>query len=201
MGFNAALFGAITEINSLTGIVSLTAGNNVVISQTLQQLTFDVATGGGGIAAVQANTTTATKLVGEVIFESGVNISITTSGQVVQHTSTFKVFEVEDNAASATLTAVESGSIQTNVGVSGDIDLTLPLASIGLNFIFIQDMGPGFNFDILPGTNNTVQVSNKESAIGSLGRIRANKQAVLGLVAISNTKWVAKELIGIWNIT
>lgn len=60
----------------------------------------------------------------------------------------------EDHTASDTLTVAESGSIHTTVGSSGDVILTLPAATVGLEYFFY--VGEAETLKIDPDGSETI---------------------------------------------
>ena len=94
-----------------------------------------------------------------------------------------------------TLTAVESGSIHSNLGATGTVTLTLP-ASAPAGTVFSFTVQAGYELRIDPGTatikDDSGQTADKYKSANAIG-------ASLGLAADSSGDWVTIAKNGTWT--
>lgn len=103
---------------------------------------------------------------------------------------------VEAHTTDDTLTSAESGSVHTNEGAAGIVNLTLPAAAAGLHF-YIQSR-VAFGFRVKVGAGDSIEVA------GSAGTTQASTSTAfltLHLICINVTEWVAQSVVGTWSIT
>jgi len=103
--------------------------------------------------------------------------------------------QIEAHTANDTLTAVESGSIHTNLGATGAVTLTLPAsAPQGTGFGFAVQAAQELRID--PGTatirDDSGQTADKYKLADAIGEC-------LRLVADSNGDWVTIAKNGTWT--
>lgn len=104
---------------------------------------------------------------------------------------------IENFTANDILGEQESGKTCTNSGAAGAIELTLPDAAAGLEFIFIVNAAQYLRINAVTG--DTIRNAATVSIAG--GYIRANTVGnVLRLIAINDTQWITTSIIGTWTI-
>jgi hypothetical protein len=102
---------------------------------------------------------------------------------------------IEAHTSDDTLTAVESGSVHTNLGATGPVTLTLPAsASEGTVFTFAVQVAEELRVD--PGSapirDDSGQTAGKYKSADAIGEC-------LTLVADSNSEWVTIAKNGVWT--
>jgi len=102
---------------------------------------------------------------------------------------------IEAHTSDDTLTAVESGSIHTNLAATGTVTLTLPAsAPAGTQFSFAVQTAQQLRVD--PGSatirDDSGQTAGKYKSTNTLG-------ACITLVADSNSDWATTAKNGIWT--
>lgn len=111
---------------------------------------------------------------------------------------------IEAHTADFTLTAGDSGKTLTNTGAAGDIDATLPTATVGLKFTFV--LGAAQEFDILPATGDKIGTPSTSTvpATGVMGTASqgvsaAADGATLSLLCAKTGEWAVISSAGNWS--
>lgn len=102
---------------------------------------------------------------------------------------------VEAHTSDDTLTAAETGSMHTNEGAGGLVQLTLPSAAAGLRFQFYIDAAQTMR--IIPAAGDSVRV------LANVGTTNSNAATVghaIEFKAINATEWVATSFTGTWTV-
>jgi len=108
-----------------------------------------------------------------------------------------KTLSAEDHTANDTLTAAESGSVHTNKGAGGAIELTLPTAAAGLTFTFVVAAAQFLRVNAASG--DTARYLSDVSA--SAGYFRSNNIGdQLTVTAINDTEWIVTSLDGTFTV-
>jgi len=108
------------------------------------------------------------------------------------------IIDVEHHTASDTLTTAENGTLHTNVGATGTITLTLPAATLGLNFRFY--VGAAYELRIDP--NGTELMSLPATGVpGAAGKYLVADLAgeSLHLVCAVAGQWAVYGTVGTWT--
>jgi hypothetical protein len=106
--------------------------------------------------------------------------------------------KLEHHSASDTLTVAESGSVHTNLGASGVVELTLPqtpAAGVYYDFVVMaaQELRPN------PGAGGGIYISGAKQADDKF--ITANDEAEsVRLTADGNGDWIASSMVGTWGV-
>jgi hypothetical protein len=102
---------------------------------------------------------------------------------------------IEAHTSDDTLTAVESGSVHSNLGATGVVTLTLP-ASVPAGTIFSFAVQAAYELRIDPGTatirDDSGQTADKYKSANAIG-------ASLSLVADSAGDWATIAKNGTWS--
>lgn len=100
------------------------------------------------------------------------------------------VLGVTAHTSSATLTAVDNGTLHTNTGAGGTITITLPSATVGLNFFFA--VGAAQELRIDPSGTETISLPSS-GVPGAAGKY-------LVADAIGETVHLTCAVAGNWNV-
>jgi len=105
---------------------------------------------------------------------------------------------VEDFPVNDALTAAEGGKVCTNRGAGGDIELTLPAASAGLDYVFCVVEDAKY-VKVVASAGNTIRIGGSVSAAG--GYVRASAAgSTLVLAGLNASEWFAMGREGTWSI-
>ena len=108
--------------------------------------------------------------------------------------------KVLTKTADYTLTAAESGSLVTNRGATADIIITLPAATVGLEFRFA--VRASYKIKVLPNTTQLLESTATPAVASTSGQhIWADAVAeTLHLVCIETGKWAVQNSRGTWTV-
>jgi hypothetical protein len=98
----------------------------------------------------------------------------------------------------AALTTAESGKLCTNRGAGGDIELTLPAARAGLEYVFCVVEDAKY-VKAVAAAGNTVRIGGSVSVAGGYARSSTAGNTIL-LVGLNSTEWVAPAKEGTWSV-
>ena len=100
-------------------------------------------------------------------------------------------------SSSTVITAAEHGTTFENTGTGTQTSFTLPAASGGLEYTFINHNGNGL--DIIPNTGDQIITASYGAITDSEFYQTSDVGGVLSIVAIDDTTWVATSEIGFWE--
>lgn len=108
------------------------------------------------------------------------------------------LIEVEAHTADDTLTASESGTAHSNTGASSTVVLTLPVATVGLRFMFAIGAAQALRID----PNGTETISLPSSGVpGAAGKYLAADAVgeTVELVCFIAGNWAVRGYTGTWT--
>lgn len=97
-----------------------------------------------------------------------------------------------------TVLSTDSGAVFTNEGAGAQVIFSLPTAVSGLTFTFYVQVAQ--NVRALANTGDTVRLSDVVSASAGYAE-SAIVGAVVKLIAINATEWVAESVVNNWTVT
>lgn len=105
---------------------------------------------------------------------------------------------VEAHTAADTLTAAETGTVHTNTGASGTLALTLPAATVGLQFYFY--VGAAQILQIEPATGETISLPSDGVPEAADDYIAANAIGeTCHLMCCKAGTWACMGFTGTWT--
>ena len=120
--------------------------------------------------------------------------------QVPEHLVLSSVRRVAHKTANYTILAAESGKLFTNLGATGTITLTLPPATVGLEYEFSVRATQELRID--PDGTETLESTAMAAVAGSAGQyIWANAVGEsIKLVCLEAGKWAVLTHRGTWTV-
>jgi hypothetical protein len=94
--------------------------------------------------------------------------------------------------------SADSGTVFHNTGATGEVDFSLPAASVGLTYTFIVQTAQLLK--VIGSGSSTIAIGSSISATG--GNIGSSTPySAIRLIAISSTEWVTVGNDGFWDVT
>lgn len=218
--------GQFTRVKLSSGQLALAGATDLEIG-TVESATFNA----GDVVSVRLHSACGTaKMVAAAAITAGATVYGAASGQV-SSTANGNPIGVALNAASGAGSIVEvlrmtagaqqvtsvvaktadyaalatdSGKTFTNTGATGDVDITLPAAVVGLAFNFV--LGAAQTFEILPSTGDKIGTPSTATvpATGVMGTASqgvsaAADGATLSLFCAKTGEWAVMSSAGTWT--